>query len=126
MGLDSFGPLYIRNRDPLPLSVRKAYGVIFTYLVSPAIYILKLLKMCRESSFFSRLFALIDDGHNFTSVPLLLGRQIGLWDPRLNQFVTGKGTNWHFIRAYCPWQGIVYERLIALLRNALFSLLVVE
>jgi hypothetical protein len=131
IGVDCFGPLYVC--PPNSTTPEKSYGVIFTCLVTRAIH----LELAGDMSGDQFLQAFIrfasrrgtpnlvvsDNGRNFVFVQPLLGHKVELTDPRINEYVIQNRINWHYIVAFCPWEGGVYERMIGLVKNALLRVL---
>jgi transposase InsO family protein len=133
VGLDCFGPLQVRKHGSSPLSTSKTYGTIFTCLVTRAVH-LELAGDLSGDQFLQALirfssrrgkpkFIVSDNGSNFKFIQPLVGRKVELTDAKVNDFIKEQGIDWYFNRAYQPWQGGVFERMIGLVKDLLLKVL---
>jgi len=60
-------------------------------------------------------FLISDNGTNFVFVQPLVGTRVKLTDAKVHYFSTNK-IEWHFIPAFSPWYGGVYERMVGLFK----------
>ncbi|XP_074641172.1 uncharacterized protein LOC141898924 [Tubulanus polymorphus] len=129
-GVDYFGPMYIkRGRSNL-----KVWVCLFTCLVTRAIH-LELAKSLETDSFLLVLCNFIgrrgrpdemfsNNGSNFIGAEKELKECLINWNQsRLSEFLSEKGTRWHFNPPSSPHFGGAWERLVRTVKVALKSVL---
>jgi hypothetical protein len=60
-----------------------------------------------------------DNGSNFTFIRPTVGRQVEITDIRVREHFFTNRIDWFNIRAYSPWEGGAYERLIGIAKDSL-------
>ncbi|XP_065213342.1 uncharacterized protein LOC135840645 [Planococcus citri] len=118
VGVDVLGPLYVCKKKGT--DKKKNWICLFTCLITRAVHLEQLEDMTSEELLlaFRRMFArrgitkflLSDNAPQFNVLKNLLS---GVPDNNL------KNIEWKQIPAFSPWSGGVYERMVALVKNAL-------
>ena len=106
-------------------NITKYYVCLFTYIATRAVH-LQLINSLSAEAFllcFRRFIArcslpdalLSDNGTNFVAVhKFLIALQA---DERVQNYLGDHKIKWHFISPRAPWQGGIYERMIALVKD---------
>lgn len=129
-GVDCFGPFYTkRGRTQV-----KRYGVLFTCLVTRAVYI-EVAESLSTDSFINALRRFIarrgqvtvirsDRGTNSVGAEKELKKAINDWnEKRIHDTMLSKGVDWSFNPPYASHFGGVWERMIRTVRNVLNGVL---
>ena len=126
-GLDYFGPLYIRDNS----GSRKVWVCLFTCLVVRAVHLELIRDMTSEQFLLCmrRFIARHGTPHSFISdnaSQFKLAKNVitKAWievekDTEVQDYVSQKGIEWHFIKEMSPWMGGCYERMVGLAKRAL-------
>ena len=126
-GLDYFGPLYIRDNS----GSRKVWVCLFTCLVVRAVHLELIRDMTSEQFLLCmrRFIAQHGTPHSFISdnaSQFKLAKNVitKAWievekDTEVQDYVSQKGIEWHFIKEMSPWMGGCYERMVGLAKRAL-------
>lgn len=133
VGIDCFGPYTVCPPGTSTTIGVKSYGVLFTCLVTRAIHLELADRMTGDQfllaliRFISRRgtpkFVVSDNGRNFTFIQPLIGHRVEITDSRVQSYFADNSISWYFIRAYNPWEGGVYERMVGLVKNSLLTVL---
>ena len=130
VGLDYFGPLYVRQGR----SQVKRYGCIFTCLTTRAIHI-EIAHSLDTSSFIDALRRFVsrrghpelirsDNGTNFVGGERELKESIQAWNQgKINDYLCQKGITWKFNPPLSSHMGGIWERQIRTIRRILKVLL---
>ena len=137
VGLDYFGPLYIKNgpntRSKRNASPNKRYGCIFTCLRYRAVHI-EVAEDLTTDSFINAVLRFVgrrgpptviysDNGSNFRGAEVDVVKALQTWDQQKIQVtLTERGIEWKFNPPAASHQGGVWERLIRSIRRILYSL----
>ena len=104
--VDCFVPINVQQ--PIPLLPIKTCVALFTCLVTRAIH-LELLRNMSGDQFVIALARFVSRrrmpkyGTNFTFVQPLVGTQVKLSDPKVDNFFSSNRIEWHFIPAFFSW-----------------------
>ena len=128
LGLDYFGPVYVRATEPPP---RKSWVCLFVCSSTRAVH-LELVNDMTTDEFimcFWRFVArrgvptdvLSDNAKHFHSASTILDRfwLQNITSDDVQQFAAQNGITWHFTPERAPWFGGMYERLVGTVKRAL-------
>uniref|UniRef100_A0A914XW44 Integrase catalytic domain-containing protein n=1 Tax=Panagrolaimus superbus TaxID=310955 RepID=A0A914XW44_9BILA len=124
-GVDYCGPFKIKGKD------EKAWVILFTCFTTRLMHLEPVTSMTSEDfllsfrKFVSRRgvpqYVLSDNAKQFKTVATALDEiyRKAIHDPQTLDYCNLEGITWDFITERAPWKGGLYERLVALVKNAL-------
>ena len=126
VGIDYAGPIRYRNRNK---QQGKAYIIVYACSLTRALY-LELTKTMDAAEFLATLKRFIarkgrptkiysDNAKTFVAGAKWL-RQV-MYDERFNDYLAQMSIKWQFNLSRAPWWGGQYERLIGLIKQALYK-----